>query len=227
MIGELLLHLMVRDLREFSDQEIRDYLELVAGLPPDEERPRQSELQEQALDQLEANVPDRETVATWPETFEELLPPAMQGYGSAVDEFEQLLERLFDEEDLEETERVERFRACLELLDEPGDWQERSEAARGMGTLEEELFQARDDYLKRPVALNECSPASVVAHQQLLDGFEIWQGAFRQAHGNELDEALESAVEGTYIFRAVECWSRKMAGPTEEGMALLPDNSAR
>lgn len=204
MIGELLLYLMVTDLRELGDEDLRDFLELVVGYPP---APELEELQERALDQLEADVPARDELAAWPDEYPELLPPAMSGYPEAVEQFDAVLESVYEEEDVEDCERVVRFRTCLELLLDDSAWQQRAEAARGLGTLEEEMFQFRNGYAGRPMTLEECTPASVVAHRSLLEGFEVWQEAFRLAHRDDLEEALQVAVEGTCILRAVERWS--------------------
>lgn len=205
MIGELLLYLMVTDLREVGDEELRDYLEVMLGLLA--ETDDSPELRERTLDQLEAGAPDREAIAAWPDEYLELLPTTMAGYDEALERFDQLLEEVFEGEQ-EATDRLARFRHCLELLQGTDEWQPRAEAARGIGALEEELFQCRDDYVAIPISLDQCSPASVVAHRYLLEGFETWQDAFRLAHSGELDEALDTAIEGTCVFRAVEQWSQ-------------------
>lgn len=196
MTGEMLLYLMVADLREFTDEEPVQALH---------------ELRERILDQLEVEVPDREAVADWPEEFaEELLPPTMQGYPLALERFDELVDESLEKLDSEEEEvaRLLRFHSCLELLHGSTAWQDRSEAARGLATLEEEVLALRDTYLQIPMKIEECSPASVVAHRQLLEAFEVWQEAFRLVHQGELEEALDAAGEATGIFLAVESWAR-------------------
>lgn len=203
MIGHLLLYLLVNDLRDFSDSDLYDVLEVLLGLPGDCE-----DLREAVLDQLEEGVLDRQVIAAWPEEFCHLLPAQMAGYTEALESFRQLLEATPDPGDGEEGHRLARFRLCLDMLDEDSDWKQRSLAARGLGVLEEELFALRDDYVRQPVVLQECSAASVVAHQQLLQGFEIWQQAIRLTHEAQLDEAYDRALDACRLFRAVEVWSR-------------------
>ena len=214
MTSEMLLYLMVTDLREFTDDELRDYLELLLGQPDTEPAEALHELRELILDQLEADTLDREKIADWPEEFaEQLLPESMQGYPLAVDRFEELvegaLERLDGEE--EEVARLLRFHSCLELLHASTAWRDRSEAARGLATLEEEVLAFRDAYLTAPVKMEECSPASVVAHRQLLEAFEVWQEAFRLVHQGKLEDALDAAGEATGLFIAVESWAQLAA----------------
>ena len=203
MIGELLLYLLVTDLRELGDEDIRDVLELLVGVPNEP----LLEIQERALDQLQADVLDRDEIEAYPEGYSQLLPASMAGFAEAQDRFDEVLEELFEDESIEENQRVERFRHCLELMMETGDWKARSEAARGIGALEEELFQLRHSYLATPLRIDQCSVSSVVAHLALLEAFEAWTDAFREAHSGELEEALETAVEGTCVFHAVEQWA--------------------
>lgn len=203
MVGEVLLYLMVTDLRELGDDDIREVLELLVGCT-DELLP----VQEEALEQLQAEALDRDLIQELPDEYAESLPERMEGYEEALQEFDEVLEEALEDESLEDNDRVERFRACLELLDEESDWQQRSEAARGVGTLEEELFLLRSDYLSQPLRLEDCCPDSVIAHRMLLEGFECWQEAIRLMHQGELEEALETAVEACGLFLAVERWAQ-------------------
>lgn len=203
MIGETLLYLLATDLRELADEELRACLELIAGSGSD---PVQ-EVQEKALDLLQHDQLDRTEIESLPEDYPDLLPSQMSGYEESLDQFDALLEQLFEDDSLENNGKVERFRACLEILHDEGGWEDRSEAARGLATLEEELFRARDAYQANPMTIEQCNPRSVVSHQSLLDAFDIWQKAFRLAHQGELAEALEVAVEGTYLFAAVKQWA--------------------
>lgn len=130
-------------------------------------------------------------------------PLALERFDELVNES---LEKLDSEE--EEVARLLRFHSCLELLHGSTAWQDRSEAARGLATLEEEVLSLRDAYLQAQMKIEECSPASVVAHRQLLEAFEVWQEAFRLVHQGELEEALDAAGEATGIFLAVESWAR-------------------
>lgn len=202
---------MVTDLRELADDDIRDYLELMAGQPIEP----LLDVQEQALEHLRGDTIDRKRVAALVEEYIDLLPSQMNDYQDWLDRSDELLEEVFEDDAIEDNERVVRFRNCLEMLGEESDWQERSEAARGLATLEEELFAFRDDYQQRPLVLDECNARSVVVHQLLLEGFETWQEAFRQAHRGELEEALETAVEATCLFEVVERLS--LSEPPDHG----------
>ena len=203
MIGELLLYLLVTDLRGLSDDDIREFLYLLVGCT----KAPLHELQEEAVLQLQADTVDRDRIAEFPYEHPDLLPESMDGFEEALERFESLLEEALADDEVEDNGRVERFRVCLEMLADDSDWQQRSEAARGVGTLEEELFCYRDGYLAEPLRVEECSARSVVAHNNLLEAFDAWQDAFRRAHRGELDEALESAVEATGLFVAVERWA--------------------
>lgn len=203
MIGELLCYLLVTDLRELTDEDIREVLELLVGIPKEP----LLEVQERALDQLLADVLDRDEIEGYPEDYSQLLPETMSGYAEAQEQFDEILEELFEDESVEDNPRIERFRCCLELMMDTGDWKARSEAARGIGALEEELFQLRHHYLGTPLRIDQLSASSVVGHLALLEAFETWTDAFREAHHGELDAALETAVEGTCVFHAVEQWA--------------------
>lgn len=209
MIGDLLLYLLVTDLRELSDEDLRDYLELLVGCPHEP----LLDVQEAALEHLQSEAMDRDEIEGLAEDYSEHLPSSFADYHKTQEEFDEILEEFYENEEIEESDKVERFRLCLELLDESTDWQERSRAARGMGVLEEELFQSRNQYRAQPFHSSQCSPVSVVAHRNLLDGFEIWLDAFRLAHKGELDEALETAVEGTCVLYAVERWAQLHTRP--------------
>lgn len=205
---ELLLFLLVSDLRDYSDNDLYELLEILLGFPLLEPDEAVEELREAVLDQLEAEALDREVIAAWPEEFAELLPEQMSGYADSKQSFEQLLEETPDEGEDEENDRLAALRLCLDLLEEGSDWKQRSQAARRLGALEEELCGLRDAYLSRPVVLEECSPASVVAHRQLLEGFESWQRAFRSTHEGQLDQAFDYGLEASRRMRAVVEWSR-------------------
>jgi len=65
------------------------------------------------------------------------------------------------------------------------------------------LFRLRDDYASRALTVAQCSPTSVVCHCQLLEGFEMWQQAFRLTHAGDLDAAFDQALEASRLLRAV------------------------
>ncbi len=208
-MSELLLFLLVSDLRDYSDNDLYELLEILLGFPLPEPDALVEELREAVLDQLEADALDRETMAAWPEEFEQLLPPPMSGYAESKQSFEQLLEETPEDGEDEENDRLAALRLCLDLLDEGSDWKQRAQAARRLGALEEQLCGLRDDYMSRPVILEECSPASVVAHRQLLEGFETWQRAFRSTHEGQLDAAFDHGLQASRRMRAVSDWSRR------------------
>lgn len=206
MIGELLLYIMTTELRELSDEELCDVLELLVGCPQ-ESQGELEELQSRALDLLEAGVPDRDQMKLLADDFCELLPPGVSGFVEEMERFDELLAEVLEDEQMEDAEPLGRLHHCLELLSDDSDWQARSEAARGLGTLEEEMFQAEEGYRLLPFTLDQCAAHSLVAHRNLLEGFETWREAFRFAHQGELEEALDSAYDGTCLLRAVELWS--------------------
>lgn len=203
MSATLLLYILVRDLREFGDDDLREILTFIVGDPEAQD----SELQTAAEALLESDTLDRDAIQELPIEFLEWLPKTMEDYEEALTSFDGILEAALEEEGIEDNDRVERFRYCLELLIEDDDWQSHSEAARGIGTLEEELYLHRDEYEAQPMTLEECSAQAVVGHLNLREGFETWREAFRLAHEGELEDALETAVEATCLFVAVERWS--------------------
>ena len=205
MIGTLLLYILVRDLRELGDEDLRELLEVMLGEP----EIQGSELEQTLGSLLEQEELDREAVKELPLEFTDFLPESMENYEEALDSFDQIFEQMLEKEELEENHRVERFRYCLDLLQDDEGWESSSEAARGIGTLEEELYSHRDAYEEQPLKMEECSSHSVVGHLNLQEGFETWREAFRLAHGGELDEALEAAVEATCLFAAVEEWAQQ------------------
>lgn len=220
---ELLLLLAVTDLHESGDDEVGEYLEhllgaleddLEDGAMSDELRPSCLELRESILDQMEKDAPEREEVAQWLFDYAEVLPEDMTGFSDEVERFDRLLEALFEEDEIEEVERVRRFLQCIELLEED-EWKQRSEAARGLGTLEEEMFTLRDDYLTVPMELKDCDAHSVVTRVHMLEAFATWQKAFRNAHQGQLDEAADNALEGACLFTAVERWAGERVGVQE------------
>lgn len=205
MIGTLLLYTLVSDLRELGDEDLRELLEVILGEP----EIQGTELEQAVGTLLEEEDLDREAVKELPLEFAEFLPQSMEAYEDALDAFDRILEQMLENEELEENHRVELFRYCLELLHDDEGWESSSEAARGIGTLEEELYSHRDAYEEQPLQLEECSSHSVVGHLHLREGFETWREAFRLAHSGELEEALEAAVEATCLFAAVEEWARQ------------------
>ncbi len=218
--SDLLLLLAVTDLHESGDDEVGEYLEhllgaieddLEDGLVSDGKRELCLALKERVLDQMEIMAPDRDQMTEWLLDCSELLPPAMDGFSEELDRFDELLEIVFDDEEVEELERVRRFLYCVDLL-EQDEWMQRSEGAKGLGTLEEEMFVLRDDYLSVPVELEECDAQSVVTRMHTLDAFESWQKAFRYVHTKEFDEAVDSALEGACLFTAVERWTSERVG---------------
>jgi hypothetical protein len=215
--SDLLLLLAVVDLKESGDHEVGEYLEHLLGAIEDDledidfgadERDSLRELREVVIDQMVKEAPDRDEMGEWLFEYEPLLPPSMDGLADELDRFDTLLESVFEEDETEELDRVKRFVHCVDLL-EGEDWMGRSKAARGLGTLEEELFTLRDDYTSIPFEMEECDAHSVVARIHLLDAFETWQKAFRQAHEGQLDEAVDSALEGASLFVAVERWTQE------------------
>ena len=209
MISQLLLYLLISDLRDFSDNDLHEALELLLGCPVESLSPALEELREAILDQLRGDHLDRAVIASWPEDYCELLPEQMMGYLETKDDFCQLFEETPAEAEEEENDRMSRFRLCLDLLDEGSDWKQRSLAARTLGALEEELFQLRDGAVSPALTMAECTPTSVVSHRHLLEGFEMWQQAFRLTHSGQLDEASEEASEACRLFRAVQIWTQK------------------
>lgn len=208
MIGTLLLYLLVSDVRDYSDNELYELLELMLSLPENPDSADLAELKEDILDQLEEGQLDRPYIATWPEAYWQLLPESMHDYPKAAQQFSELLKATPEETEENESDRLARFQTCLDMLDEGSDWKARSSAARGLGLLEEELFELRDQYMSQPFQIEQCSPTSVVAHRQLLEGFESWQRAFGLTHQGDLDGAFAQALFACKIFRAVESWSR-------------------
>ncbi len=209
MLGQLLLYLMVTDLREASDDDLRTFLEVLLRSCSQQTSVGGQELQEEVLDQLAIDSPDRDAIAGWPDDFAELLPPAMGRYPEALDLFEGLLEEL-PEAGTGDTDRLARFRSCLDLVALSQGWEERSEAARGLATLEEELFALRDQYVVRPMTMRECSPASVVGHRYLLEALDTWQEAFRLTHRGKLEEAWSCAGEADHILRGLVTWAERL-----------------
>ncbi|HIB64584.1 MAG TPA: hypothetical protein EYO33_05615 [Phycisphaerales bacterium] len=205
MIGTLLLYILVRDTRELGDEELRELLEIMLGVAG----AQCGELKQTLEALLEAEELDREAIKELPLEFVELLPEQMKDYDQALYSFHLILEEMLEKEELEENHRVERFRYCLELLHDDEGWESSSEAARGIGTLEEELYSHRDAYEEKPLKLEECNSYSVIGHLNLQEGFETWREAFRLAHGGELEDALEAAVEATGLFAAVEEWAQQ------------------
>ena len=208
-MSELLLFMLIADLRDYSDNDLHEVLELLLGFPLPEPDARVDELREAILDQLQAGQLDRDVIATWPEEFEDLLPAQMSGYLESKEDFWQLWEETPEDAEDQENDRLAALRFCLDLLDEGSDWKHRAQAARRLGALEEELFVLRDAYTSRPISLEECSPASVVAHRQLLEGFEIWQRALRSTHSGQLDEAFDHGLQASRLLRAVASWSHQ------------------
>lgn len=211
-MGELLLYLALVDLCEFSDDELRDYLELMLGSLMARERTAATEaLQEELFCQLEASAPDRKTISVWYQEYPDLLPDSVADLPDRLEEFDTFLEALFEDERLEEDPRLDRFRDCLELLADDAGWQQRSQAARGLAGLEEELGVHRRAYLAVPKTMQGCTTAALIAHMNLMEGFEMWQTAFRKVHKGKLEEALDSAFEGTCLFHATELWPAQVA----------------
>jgi hypothetical protein len=200
-IGDSLLFIMVSDLQGVSDRELRELLKVLARSPSG------SGLQGRASEQLRTTVLDREEIEAFPDDYPELLPKSMAGYQAARNRFEGLLESLFRDDSVQENQKFDRFRTCLERLMSSSEPGEQAEASLGVTTLQKELFSARDQYTAKPLRLEDCTPASVVAHRNLLEGFDIWLAAFELAHRNEYEEALETALEGACIFFAVDRWA--------------------
>ena len=213
--SDLLLLVAVTDLHESGDDEVGEYLEHLLGALEDDledglfegdELQDCRDFRESLLDQMEQESPDRDTILEWMFEFETLLPESMIGLSDRLDTFDQLLEQVFEEDQVEEVDRLGRFFHCLDLL-ESQEWKDRSEAARGLATLEEEIFVLRDDYQAVPLELPECDSHSVITHIHLLEAFEAWQKAFRSAHQGDFDEAADHAQEGTGLFTAIERWT--------------------
>ncbi len=204
MLGELLLYLMVFDVEEFADNDLREFLEALLQQPF--EGGAALELREEIVAQLEDEVLDRELIAGWPEEYLELLPEMMVDYPRALEQFDEILEEVTEEE--AESARLIRFRKCLSLLSPSSGWEERAEAARGLGSLEDEMYVFRDDYVAKPLTLAEISLSSLIAHRNLFEAVEEWREAFRLTHQGKLEEAMETALEGSRLMRAIEQWGR-------------------
>lgn len=212
MIGELLLEIMISDLREMSEEELRAKLKRLAGglsgAAPALER--------RISRQLKSTVLDLEEIETFPDDYPELLPESMQGYKTARDRFEALVEDFFTDDAVHDNEKFERFRSCIERLTETTEPADLAEASLGIELLKKELVLAREQYVARPLDPADCTPSSVLAHRNLLEGFDIWLNAFEMAHRNEYHEALETALEGACIFFAVDRWANTEFAPGDE-----------
>ena len=114
-MSEILLYLALVDLREYSDGELRDYLELLLGslmascgelesvqrpLLTGQARDSALQLREQICLQLEAEAPDRGELSAWVEDYPELLPEAVSDLTDRLEEFDAFLQVLFDDPNL-------------------------------------------------------------------------------------------------------------------------------
>lgn len=205
-MGDLLLYLLLCDLREQNDGELLEYLEAMLAAP----NPGSEEAFE-LLDEVEVmlrNGPDRESIARWPLKYPELLPPSMAEFPEAVEFFEDILKRVPEEK--VENPRLSRFERCLALLEAAQGWEARSEAARTLGSLEEELEQYKTQHAGQIPRGVEVSPLSVQAYRAAARSIDLWQEAFLATHLGEFDRAFDKALEASRVIRALQRWNEEI-----------------